>query len=406
MAASTNAALRKIWFQVHLWIGVILTIVLIPLSVSGSLLVWHDQLDHMVSPQRYRTTGEATRPLDDYAKAARTVLGRDEPVASIRLPEHAGAPVIVSAPMSFEGKPKPKGRPPQHNVWIDPGAATVLDHGSSNSGLVRFMHVLHGSLFIPDVGRKVVGWLGWLMLVSSLTGIWLWWPRNGAFLKGFQWRRSPLFTGRLHHTVGIWIAIPLAVLSFTGAYISFPQTMKAAASVFTGKHAKRGGEDRPGRDGERGKAEGKGKREGRGDRPGGPRPRPLATTRLNPDQAVDAAGRLRAAPGMTLAQVAWPTVRKAEWTVTWREGERTVEATVDDATGEAAVKPREADRATGVARLMRRIHDGVGLGIVWQTIIFLGGLAPAALGVTGIIMWLRLRGGRKAVIEARAASGK
>jgi len=400
MAASTNAALRKIWFQVHLWIGVILTLVLIPLSVSGSLLVWHDQLDHLVEPQRYKVTGEATRPLEDYAAAARTVLGEDEPIAQIRMPEHEGSPVVVSAPMSFEGKPKPKGRPPQHNVWVDPGGAAVLDEGSSNDGVFRFLHVLHGSLFIPEVGRKVVGWLGWLMMVSALTGIWLWWPRKGGFLKGFSWRRSPLTTGRLHHQVGIWIAIPLAVLSFTGAYISFPQTMKKAASVFVGAEAQKG--DRDG-GADKGKGRKKGERAPAGPQP---RPRPLDDPRLTPDQAVDAAGALRAAHGMTLFQVSYPTVKKAEWSVTWRAGERSVEAVVDDATGKAKVKPREDEKTTAVARLMRRIHDGVGLGIVWQTIIFLGGIAPAVLGITGIWMWIRLRGGRKDVEAARAGNGK
>jgi uncharacterized iron-regulated membrane protein len=395
---SPAAALRKLWFQVHLWIGVGLSIVLIPISLTGALLVWHDGLDRLLESQRYRVTGAATRPLKDYAAAAAATLGADEPIAQIRLPEQPGAPVIVSAPMSFRGKPKPAGRPPQHNVWIDPGAARVLDEGSSNGGLSRFMHQLHGTLFIPEVGRKVVGWLGWLMLVSCLTGLWLWWPRTGALLKGFRWKRSPLFTGRLHHVVGFWIALPLAVLSFTGAYISFPQTMKAAAGAIVGTVPDHGARGR----GE--PAAGKGK-DGERPREGGPgpRPRPLALTRLDPDQAVSAAA-LRPATGLPLAQVAWPTVKKAEWTITWREGERTVEVTVDDATGQVRVKPREDDRAQGMARVMRRLHDGSNLPFLWQVIIFLGGIAPAVLGVTGVWMWLRLRGGRKAVRAARASA--
>ena len=33
---------------------------------------------------------------------------------------------------------------------------------------------------------------------------------------------------------------------------------------------------------------------------------------------------------------------------------------------------------------MRRIHDGTGMGAVWQVIIFLGGVLPTALAVTGV----------------------
>ena len=41
---------------------------------------------------------------------------------------------------------------------------------------------------------------------------------------------------------------------------------------------------------------------------------------------------------------------------------------------------------------MRRIHDGTDMGALWQVIIFLGGVIPALLGVTGVIMWWRARG--------------
>jgi hypothetical protein len=36
-------------------------------------------------------------------------------------------------------------------------------------------------------------------------------------------------------------------------------------------------------------------------------------------------------------------------------------------------------------------------------IIFVGGLAPALLGITGVIMWLRTRNWRKRVAIRRAA---
>src|SRR5207237_1127937 len=73
----------------------------------------------------------------------------------------------------------------------------------------------------------LVGWLGWAMFVSSATGLWLWWPRHGGFLKGLRWRRGASTLFNLHHLVGFWICIPLAVLSLTGVYISFPQTSRA-----------------------------------------------------------------------------------------------------------------------------------------------------------------------------------
>jgi uncharacterized iron-regulated membrane protein len=40
---------------------------------------------------------------------------------------------------------------------------------------------------------------------------------------------------------------------------------------------------------------------------------------------------------------------------------------------------------------MRQIHEGHGMPLLWQIIIFVGGILPAILTVTGVLMWLRMR---------------
>ncbi len=54
-------------------------------------------------------------------------------------------------------------------------------------------------------------------------------------------------------------------------------------------------------------------------------------------------------------------------------------------------------RPDEISPLMRRIHDGAGMSVAWQAIIFVGGLAPALLGISGVVMWLRRRARRRAV---------
>ena len=367
MAGSNVVRLRKIWFQLHKWIGIALAILIIPISLTGSALVWHDWLDNALNAER-SADAPATLPPSAYAAAARKLLGPGEQLVSISLPQRAGAVVATAAQPPAPGG----GRPVRSMLYLDPVDGHLLDRASSNEGLVRVFHILHGSLMMPGVGRQIVGWVGVFMLLSSLTGLWLWWPLTGRVSRGLRWKRQPATSANLHHLGGFWVAIPLAMLSLTGAWISFPAFFGALS----------------------------------GD-PAGPSPAermrrmaamPVAVTRLDPDAALAAARPL--ATG-ALASIAWPAGEDAKWKIGFRGAGGPAEVSIDDATGKAT-PPRPAQPET-VARTMRRLHDGTGMGPVWQTIIFVAGIVPAVLAVTGIMMWLRTRRWRGDVARKTAA---
>jgi len=370
------ARLRRFWLDVHLWIGVGLLIALIPLSVTGSILVWHDQLDRALHAKRYETTGTSvSRGIIDYAQTAQAAFGDRAQLTQIRLPQKPGDPVVAVG--RIRGESGPGGRPRTLNAWIDPPTAKVLDTAEVAKGFTMVMHRVHGSLLIPDIGRKVVGWLGWAMFVSSATGLWLWWPRHAGVLKGLRWHRGASTLFNLHHMVGFWVCVPLAVLSLTGVYISFPQTSRAFFGLPQPPPRPQG----PGRFAP-------------------PMPQPNLTLA----QAVAVAQA--EAPGAAVTEINVPTRGKEP---TWRVGlkapdaERPKTIQVVDATGLA--KAGRGDRESGpsggapdrVSPLMRRIHDGNEMGLVWQLVIFVGGLAPAVLGITGVVMWLRRQARQKAL---------
>jgi uncharacterized iron-regulated membrane protein len=367
---TTTMRLRGWWFQVHKWIGIGLAILIIPISLTGSALVWHDWLDETINPQRYAVAGEPALGPGAYAVAARAALGPGEQVASIRYPEHGHGPVTVAGVRPGEG------RPLRTNVWLDPASGRVLDQASADAGLVRFMHVLHGSLTVPGWGRTIVGWVGVFMFLSCLTGIWLWWPVTGSLRRGFRWKRQNSTNANLHHQLGFWIMVPLAMLSFTGFWISFP-------SVFSAFEA----------------SQPRGKSGGAPDRARALRARPLAQTRLTADAALAAALPHATGP---LVSVTWPTDQAGEWRVAFARAGGPAEVEIADAGG--AVKAPRPPRPETNARLMRRLHDGTGMGPVWQTIIFVGGIIPAILALTGIVMWLRSRGWRAALAKKRKAA--
>ena len=165
-ATSTKVRLRQLWFQVHKWIGLVLAVLIIPLCLTGSALVWHDWVDTALNPERSVETAPS-RSAGFYADAARRALRSGETLLSLTYPEGAG-PVLATA--AIEGQ-RGGGRPVRTLLYLHPSDGHLLDRAGSSEGPVRFMHMLHGSLLIPGVGRQIVGWIGVAMLLSSLTGL-------------------------------------------------------------------------------------------------------------------------------------------------------------------------------------------------------------------------------------------
>ena len=401
MDVSTRS-LRRLWFWFHMIIGVALTVVLIPLSLSGSYLVWRSEIDRATHPARFAVSAQHTTLAPSaYLDAAQAAFGDKAMAAAVRLPANPGDPVTVTGTVGkgdeggghhkrvrAEGADRPAAAPsgapqrrPMLTAWLDPATARVLDVANPREGFSMWVHDLHGQLFIfGGVGRQVVGWFGWAMLVSCLTGIWLWWPRSASPLLGLRWRRSTDALMNWHRRVGIWIAVPLAVLCLTGALIAFPPVARGIAGAF--------GPVTP-------------------PRPGGPSApggAPVRHAELTADQA--GAMALGAAPGATLAAVTLP-VRGADtpaWRVQLRKGEAQLNVSVEDTEGGAARIAPERPRAGGdqLIRLNRQLHGGDDTPLLWKLIITVAGLAPALLGVTGLIVWAR-RQFRKTAMRRRLA---
>jgi uncharacterized iron-regulated membrane protein len=363
-------ALRKLWLNVHLWLGLILLIPVAILGVTGTVLTFDDDLDRVLTPARYAVSDGPSLPASALVERARTELGDSFAVASVSFPKAANDPFIVQA--RAKGRPV-EGRPPQsRRVWLDPASGRVLDIANPRGGLFGAMHQLHGSLMIPEIGRKVVGWMGWSLLISSLTGIWLWWPR-GAFLRAFRWGQRPLFSFNFHHFVGFWVLIPLAILAATGIYISFPQSARTFTQVVTMAPAS------PEKSGRRGGGEGGAARGAA----------PLEHTTLSIDDVEHIARA--AAPNGELIALTLPSRPRGDdaprWRADVREDGRTLQFNISDETG-AEARPSRGGNQDPAALLMRRLHDGRDQPLWWRIVIAITGLAPLLLGITGLLGWL------------------
>ncbi|MDB5641625.1 MAG: hypothetical protein JWN07_942 [Hyphomicrobiales bacterium] len=374
---SISKRLRRTWMTVHQWLGIGLTVLIVPISLSGAALVWHDDLDRLVAPSRYAvTSGEVSQtPAAYFASAEAASPGLT--AAQLRFPEKEGWPVTVSV----RGAPAEAGaRPRFQTVFLDPPTANVLGVSEFGSSFIGAMHMLHGNLMAPQFsGRQIVGWVGVAMLLLSLTGIWLWWPRNGAFRRAMRWTRSSDQLSNLHQFAGFWIAIPLAIVSATGIYLSFPQQARPLLGMVAPMSTQSG------------------------------RPNFNAPIVTNPKLDAGAALQLaqQSAPSLAPAAVSRPTRQSGAWRVQMRDADGDVSnIDVVDETSEVRPVANTALAGDRASQWIRWIHEGSHSPVLWAILVFLTGILPPVFAVTGIVMWLRRRAAVRHVANLRAKAAQ
>ena len=297
---------------------------------------------------------------------ASEAFGRSFQPMVVRFPQGPGWPATVLG--REQRREQQASRPNVLTAYLDPPTGRVIEVVDVRSSLINVLHRFHENLTIPQYeGRAIVGWVGVAMLILSLSGIYLWWPRNAGFLRGLRWRRGPTVSSNLHHALGFWIAVPLAVVSATGIYLGFPQKgRELLSSVAPMTPQQRGAFNAP----------------------------LMRQTNLNVDSALAAA--LATEPGARPAAIFMPTQQSQMWRVQLRAAQSDTIATVMVEDGSGATRkivPLSGDRA---AQWIRWIHEGSNSGPVWAILVFLCGLLPAVFAVTGVMIWLRSRKARKA----------
>ena len=365
MGKSKLAGLRAFWVQIHLWLGLSLGVVGVFIGLSGTILIFDHSIDTRLNPQRYAISGaQIALPLSGYAdRAAQVVGGKGRPTA-IRLPDGEEGPVIVFVRA---------GTGPFHRVYLDPPTGRVLGTASPRDPLL-WIRSFHDSLTVREYsGREIVGVVGIAMLISSLSGIYLWWPARGIGRRAFGFRPGFTLIRNLHYTLGFWGSLVLAILSFTGIFIAFPDAGRSAVAAFSVLSASPRGVQA---------AEGTGQP-------------------IPPEEAAALGSALY--PGASVIGLGLPAGPRGVYRVNLREAGDTTPRSgtmvlIDPRTRAILQRTERSTRTAGDRFILwqRILHEGGVLGIPGRVVTALGGLLPPVLMVTGLLMWLRKRRVRRA----------
>jgi uncharacterized iron-regulated membrane protein len=192
----------------HVWAGLVLGALFCMMSLSGSVLVLRPAIEDLLRPAwTPKSDARSERALTEAAdNIARRWPGAA--ITSVTLPDRSGA-------VEF-GLRDANDR--ELRVFADARSGEVL--GTFAIPWIEWLTDLHHHIMVESIGKKVVGFIGIFLFLSSLTGLLIWARRSN------RWR---LFGMRskfdLHRTVGVIGNVALLFVAMTGIMVAFPETI-------------------------------------------------------------------------------------------------------------------------------------------------------------------------------------
>jgi uncharacterized iron-regulated membrane protein len=375
-SANPSGRARRVLRQLHLWIGLALCLPMVVVGLTGSILVYGNELAALLNPPPPLTcaTGKA-HTVAEIIKTVQAGIGKEFKPFLYKPPRAPGQPASVRL-IALEGVAV---GPRVIEVLVDPVSLDFVKwNHNAFPGLLGTIIRLHGNLLMGRAGRAYVGWLGVAMLALGISGLILWWPRwhrwRAAFIIKRGARGLRLYRD-LHGAVGIWTYVVFIAVTFSGVYFSFPQPISAEIKTLL-----------PSRD----------------------ISSPAPILRTEGEQHIDAdraiAIALSADPGARFRSIGIPLRPDRPYRVSLAHpgdgrGAPEMTALIDPWSAKLieSIDPSRFAPAQTVIAWQTLLHFGQGLGSVWRLLVCLSGLLPAVFAFTGIAMWLTKRRARMRV---------
>ena len=215
--------LRKALFQIHLWSGIALGLYVFFISVTGSVLVYRNELYVWVTPDPYITSDPGPALSEDALKNAALRQYPDYTVSRISPHYNPGYATVIW--LSRDGRTIERLFDP--NTGEDVGKAV-----STGVMLVSGLIEIHDNFLAGRTGQIINGIGAIAIAIVAMTGLVIWWPgrkrwkRSLVIHRGVGWKR---FNWDLHSMMGFWTFAFIMIFALSGIYLCFPQSFHAWA---------------------------------------------------------------------------------------------------------------------------------------------------------------------------------
>ena len=225
--------IRPFFVWLHRWAGLLMTVFLIVVGLTGSLLAFKTDLERLICPRIYAAPRPSVPPLDFATLAERAeALVPQGQVITVALEEPDQALVV------FEPREDPAtGKPYKLDfvqMFVDPWTGEELGRrrpGDLSQGLIKLMPFiwdLHLSLALGGWGAWVLGIVALVWTLDCFIGFYLTLPvSSGAFWR--RWKPAWLVKRKagayrlnfdLHRAGGLWFWVILFIFAWSSVMLN------------------------------------------------------------------------------------------------------------------------------------------------------------------------------------------
>ena len=376
--------IRHILRRIHLYTALIVGFLFAFSGLTGSALVFYQDIDEYLNTALLTVeSGSDDIPLSEIVAVAQSVVPAEAKPTRFYFSRHSQAAMKVRFSVPKEDQDV------FLDVMVNPFTAEVLGQRVWGGYLMSFLYKLHYTLVLGDAGKMFMGVMGLLLMCSILSGIYLWWPKRSRLFRALTLKcgaKGFRFVCDLHKVMGVYAALVLVVVAFSGVYMIFPQYVKPVVGWFSPLTETAPAQLSAGAE--------------------------AGARRLDVDEIAKIAHD--SFPKAELQRIYFPASSEGVYRVTMRQaGEvrRTSGSTrlwINPYDGKvlAIRKPQTMSSGDTFINWMFPLHNGEAFGLPGRIIVFAAGFVPMILYVTGLMMWWRKRkAGRRGSRSATSLSG-
>ncbi|OAI27027.1 MULTISPECIES: PepSY-associated TM helix domain-containing protein [Methylomonas] len=235
-------ARRQRWLTAHLWLGLTLGFLLSIYGITGSILVFHAEIDEWLHTEMLTVQPPEHaeyRPLAEIFEVGRQAMPSTAKHTFATYPRNAEAAFKLNFAFPNAGAVE------RWLVAVDPYTARVtgkLLQGRSDNWqpntFIGLMFELHYALLIPseDISTVIVGISAALLIISTLTGLIVWWPLTGKWRQALTFKPGAgkvRFNYDLHKISGFYTLLVMVPVLFSGIYMVLPHNVVPVLELFS-----------------------------------------------------------------------------------------------------------------------------------------------------------------------------